>query len=83
MLYPEIRGVDEGRTCTCGARNFRLCGDSRPTFRMFELTIPRAPHGSSKFYLCEDCIKKITIGECEKYEPTSSGNEISSSKKYN
>lgn len=63
MLYPNIELEKKHTYCTCGAPNFRNVSEwNKPIKRIFKLTLPKAPFGTTIHYLCEDCIKKIYDG---------------------
>lgn len=64
MLYPTIELEEKHTYCTCGAPNFRSAFDlNKPIKRIFKLTLPKSPYGTTIHYLCEDCLKNIRVGE--------------------
>ncbi len=60
MLYPTIELEKKHTYCTCGTPNFRSVSEwDKPIKRIYKLTIPKNPYGTTTHYLCEDCIKRI------------------------
>jgi len=61
MLYPKIELMKKSTFCSCGQTNFRCSHDTLTVIKkVYKIALPTPPLGGEVYYLCEDCIKKIT-----------------------